>query len=267
MEPYFFLPGRSPLLVSMPHIGTHVPTAVSTAMTDEARALPDTDWYLDRLYNFLNDLGASVLQANYSRYVIDLNRDPDSKPLYPEASNTELCPTTTFAQDQIYKYLLMVEDHEVSRRLIEVWRPYHQKLKAELETIKSRHGIAVLWDAHSIRSEVPRFFDGKLPDFNIGTVDGTSAARDLIVQLKLVAKQAEGFSSVVDGRFKGGYITRTYGDPENGVHAVQLELSQSTYMNEDPPYGMNMDKCALVRPVLRQMLDTALDWALAKLRH
>ena len=263
MEPYRFTPGDSPLLVSMPHVGTHVPEAIAAGMTEAALALPDTDWHVDRLYDFLGNLGASVIAATHSRYVIDLNRDPAGKPLYPGASETELCPTTLFDSGPIYRDGRAPDAEEVARRRETVWQPYHDRVSETLEALKAQHGLALLWDAHSIRSAVPRFFEGRLPDLNLGSGSGVTAAPALIERVAEAARSAaaEGYSHAVDGRFKGGYITRAYGNPQSGIHALQLELSQITYMDENPPYGFREDLAVQVRPVLRRLLETALDWA------
>ena len=261
MEPYRFTQGTAPLLVSMPHVGTHVPPEIADRMTDEARPLPDTDWHVDRLYDFLGDLGVSVLAATHSRYVIDLNRPPDGKPLYPGASETELCPTSTFDEAPIYRPGAAPEPDEIAARREALWRPYHARLSRTLEILGRRHGVAVLWDAHSIRSRVPRFFDGRLPDLSLGTGGGVSAAPGLIERVSEAADSAaSGYSRVVDGRFKGGYITRHYGAPEAGVHALQLELSQATYMDETPPYRFREDLAAGTRPVLRCLLEAVIAW-------
>ena len=263
MDPFLFAQGHLPLLVSVPHAGTGVPEAQRACMTEAALALPDTDWHVDRLYDFLGELGASAIVATQSRYVIDLNRAPDSRPLYPGASNTELCPTTTFGEEPIYREGGAPDAEEIETRLKAVWRPYHAQIRAELERIKRHHGIALLWDAHSIRSEVPRFFEGRLPDLNLGTAGGDSASEDLTALLGSVAREAEalGYSHAINGRFKGGYITRSFGAPAEGIHAVQLEQSQITYMDEDPPYGFREDLAEQVRPVLQGLLDAALAWA------
>jgi N-formylglutamate deformylase len=260
MEPYQFAPGACPLLVSMPHVGTHLPAKTAELMTEAARGLADTDWHVDRLYDFLRDLDASVLAATHSRYVIDLNRAPDGKPLYAGASNTELCPTTTFGEQPVYRPGAGPDEAEVAARREAFWQPYHERLRAELEAIRSRHGIALLWDAHSIRSRVPRFFAGRLPDLNFGTGGGVTAKPDLLAALEHVAAASD-YTVAVNGRFKGGHITRVYGDPGAGIHAVQLELSQITYMDEASPYGFREDLAAGIRPVLRELLETALDWA------
>ncbi len=260
MEPYRFSAGSSPLLVSMPHVGTAVSSEIAADMTEAARQLPDTDWHVDRLYEFLDALGASVIAATQSRYVIDLNRAPDGRALYPGASNTELCPTTTFAEEPIYRAGAAPDADEVTRRRKTIWEPYHRQLGEELKAIRARHGIAFLWDAHSIRSEVPRFFEGRLPDLNIGTGGGTSAADGLVAAVAKAAGESAHYSSVVDGRFKGGYITRNYGDPASGIHAIQLELSQITYMEEDPPFRFREDRAARIRPTLSSMVEAGLAW-------
>jgi N-formylglutamate deformylase len=232
---------------------------MAARMTEAARALPDTDWHVDRLYDFLEDLDASVLTATQSRFVIDLNRAPDGAPLYPGASNTELCPTTTFDELPVYRAGQGPDEAEIEARRARVWRPYHERLRAELAAIKARHGVALLWDAHSIRSRVPRFFEGRLPDLNFGSGGGVTADPELLGRLAEVAG-GSGYTQAVDGRFKGGYITRAYGRPGDGIHAVQLELSQVVYMDEAPPYGFREDLAAGIRPVLRRLLERAQDW-------
>ncbi len=261
MEPYRFHPGHTPLLVSMPHVGTHVPEALARRMTKAALDVPDTDWNVDRLYDFLGADGASVLVATHSRYVIDLNRPPDNRPLYPGASNTELCPLTLFDDSPIYVERGEPDAMEVALRLDRYWRPYHHRLAETLAAVREKFGVALLFDAHSIRSRVKRFFDGRLPDLNLGTADGRSAAADLTGRLVEIAAEAEGYSTILNGRFKGGYTTRHYGKPANGVHAIQLELAQSTYMDEDPPFGFRDDLAASLRPTLRAMIGAMTDWA------
>ncbi|HEY5597709.1 MAG TPA: N-formylglutamate deformylase, partial [Kiloniellales bacterium] len=263
MDPFRFHAGDTPLLVSIPHAGTYVPPEIVARLSPAARPLPDTDWHVDRLYDFLEEIGANVLCATHSRYVIDLNRPPDDTPLYPGADNTGLCPTTTFDEAPVYRNGAEPDGAEIAARREHIWRPYHDRLQAELGALIARHGIALLWDAHSIRSRVPRFFDGCLPDLNFGTGGGTSADPELPRRLAAVAAKASGYSHVVDGRFKGGFITRAYGDPANDVHAIQLELSQITYMDEAAPYGFREDLAAALRPVLRGLLRTGLDWTQA----
>jgi N-formylglutamate deformylase len=259
MEIYRFSEGTTPLLVSMPHVGTHIPQALRGRMTEAALAVPDTDWHVDRLYDFLAAAGASVIRATHSRFVIDLNRDPSGAPLYPGASNTELCPTALFDQQPIYHPGATPDAAEVAVRTEAWWRPYHDRLRAALDALKARHGYALLFDAHSIRSRVPRFFEGRLPDINLGTGGGTTAAPALAGRALAAAGQGS-YSAVLDGRFKGGYITRYYGRPAEGVHALQLELSQVTYMDEDPPFAFREDLAAEIRPVLRRVVEAVRDW-------
>jgi N-formylglutamate deformylase len=252
MELYRYREGRTPLVVSMPHTGTHIPEWLAPRLSSAARALPDTDWHLERLYDFLDDLGASVLVATHSRYVVDLNRPPDNTNLYPGQDTTGVVPLDTFHREPLYLPGFPPSDEEVGKRIETYWRPYHQRLQQALEETKDRHGYALLWDAHSIFSMLPRFFRGKLSDFNLGTADGKSCAPGIGEAL---AKAVEGYGVVLNGRFKGGYITRRYGDPVNGVHAVQLELSEATYMEETPPYRWRESLARELRPQLRTLLE------------
>lgn len=261
MDTFKFTEGSAPLLVSMPHDGIAVPLDLAECMTAHARTTPDTDWHMARLYDFAGELGASVLRPFYSRYVIDLNRPPDGTELYPGASNTELCPTLCFDESPIYKQGEEPGTSEIGARRDRYWKPYHDQIASTLAELKARHGIAMLFDAHSIRSEVPRFFDGKLPDLNLGTANGESCKPTLQAALTTVLENANGYTHVVNGRFTGGYITRTYGDPANGVHAVQLEQAQSSYMNENSPYDYREELAEGVRPTLRALLETMLEWA------
>lgn len=260
MDTYEFSPGRVPLLVSMPHDGTRVPDSIAARMAEHALRLPDTDWNVSRLYAFARDLGAAIIRPRYSRYVVDLNRAPDNRALYPGASNTELCPLSCFDFEPIYRPGQAPDAGEIEERVATYWRPYHARLGEELEVLRDTHGIALLYDAHSIRSRVPRFFEGTLPDLNLGTADGASAASALETRLAAVAGASVEFATKVNGRFKGGYITRAYGRPGQGVHAVQLELSQRTYMDEAYPFTYHQQRAARVQPVLRALLEAMLDW-------
>jgi N-formylglutamate deformylase len=251
MEPFRYRRGRSPLLVSMPHTGTYVPQEILERLTPAARALPDTDWHLERLYDFLEALGASVLVATHSRYVVDLNRPPDGASLYPGQDTTGIVPLDTFAREALYSGEFP-DENEVEQRIQAYWQPYHAKLKQTLEELKAEHGYALLWDAHSIVSQCPRFFQGRLADLNLGTADGRSCAPGVGEAL---AKAVEGYSAVLNGRFKGGYITRRYGDPANRVQAVQLEMACCTYMQECAPYAFDEALAARVRPQLRTLLE------------
>lgn len=261
VDVYRYHEGSTPLLVTMPHCGTIIPAAIAARMTEAALRVPDTDWHVDRLYDFAPELGAGVLQAAHSRYVIDLNRPPDDTTLYPGRSNTELCPTTAFDCSPLYQAGQEPTEDEIAQRLEAYWRPYHLRLREALEGIRERHGIAVLYEAHTIRSRVPRFFEGTLPDLNLGSAGGASCAAELERRLAGILGSVDGFTHAINGRFKGGYTTRAYGAPHRNVHAVQLELSQRTYVNESRPGLYREHRAARVRPVLRRLLESALEWA------
>ncbi len=251
-------PGSSPLLVSMPHIGTEIPPALRDAYQPRALAVEDTDWHLERLYDFLSALGASVLMPRTSRYVIDLNRPPEDTPMYPGAANTELCPTHFFNGDALYQPGREPDLAERLRRRAAYWQPYHDALALELARIQALHGYVVLWDAHSIRSTIPWLFEGTLPGLNIGTASGASAHPAIALALDQVCQSAGGASHVLNGRFKGGYITRHYGDPARHVHAVQLEMCQNLYMQEAPPFGYDEQLAQKIQPQLQRMVSAAL---------
>lgn len=228
--------GSIPLLISMPHVGTRIPPEIAAGMTPTALQLDDTDWHIERLYDFARAMGASILVPTYSRYVIDLNRPPDGSSLYPGQATTGLCPQTTFDGIALYQAGAEPDAAQTAQRLDAYWRPYHAALQAELARLQAGHGRVFLWEAHSIRSHVPRLFDGELPVFNFGSVGGQSCDPARAARLFALA-QATGRSAVLDGRFKGGYITRAYGRPQQGVQAIQLELAQRAYMEERLPYA------------------------------
>jgi N-formylglutamate deformylase len=244
--------GRTPLLVSMPHTGTYVPEIILARLSDAAKPLPDTDWHLERLYDFLDDIGASVLIATHSRYVVDLNRPPDNANLYPGQDITGVVPLDTFHKEPLYEPRQEPTPAEAEGRITKYWQPYHARLQHELERLKAHHGYALLWDAHSIFSEVPRFFQGRLPGLNLGTADGRSCAAGIGEAL---LREIQGYSAVLNRRFKGGYITRRYGEPAKNVHAVQLEMAEAIYMEESPPYRFRDDLAAKLRPQLRRLLE------------
>ncbi len=224
--------GSGPLLVSIPHAGTKLPAALSAGLTLQGRALPDTDWYVDELYQFAVDWSeVSVLRANYSRYVVDLNRPADDTELYPGRVKTGLFPLATFAGDPIYQPGAEPDRAERQDRLLRYWQPYHDALANALDQLRERHGFALLWDAHSIASEVPALFEGRLPDFNFGTANGDACAPELLNAVVRSARQ-QGLKVVCNERFQGGHITRHFGCPARGCHAIQLELSQRCYLNE-----------------------------------
>ncbi|HEX7932458.1 MAG TPA: N-formylglutamate deformylase [Paraburkholderia sp.] len=251
--------GSLPLLISIPHLGTRIPADIAGTMTPVAQSTDDCDWHLDRLYAFAKRMGASILAPTYARYVIDLNRPPDGANLYPGQDTTGLLPVDTFDKEALYLEGHLPDETEVARRREAYWKPYHEALANELAALKARHGNVLLWEAHSIRSQVPRFFEGRLPDFNFGTSNGASAAAGLGEELAAVVERHGGYSAVANGRFKGGYITRQYGQPSQGVHAVQLELSQITYMQEERPYAYDETLAAQVEPLLEELVATALE--------
>jgi N-formylglutamate deformylase len=260
-ETYTLHRGTSCLLVSLPHVGTQLPADQHDRYVDRAFDFEDTDWHLERLYGFVRERGASLIVPRHSRYLIDLNRPPEDQPMYPGVNNTELCPTRFFTGEPLYRAACEPDSAEVARRVDAYWRPYHAALQAELQRLRAAHGHAVLFDGHSIKPELPWLFDGRLWDLNLGTVDGTSCAASLrdALAARLAAQQR--YSHIVDGRFKGGTITRTYGRPAEGVHAVQLEMAWSCYMEETPPFAWREDRAAQVRPLLEDLVDTLQRWS------
>ncbi len=257
---YRFTPGETPLLISVPHAGTVIPAEIAARMTPEALVLPDTDWHVDKLYDFAPALGAGLIVATHSRYVVDLNRDPSGAPLYPGADNSELAPLKTFASQPIYRAGEEPGETEIDARRQTYWSPYHEKIGDELARLKARFGLAILWDGHSILSHVPRFFDGRLPDFNLGTGKGATADDDLTARIMRALGDAPGFTSVLNGRFTGGYITRRWGRPLDCFHALQLEMAESAYMDEAPPFAWDPDRAAPLKSVLRGVIGALIAW-------
>jgi len=252
--------GSIPLLVSIPHCGTFIPEDIKQQLLPLALDVRDTDWHLPILYAFAKEMGASVLQANMSRYVIDLNRPIDQTNLYPGQDTTLLCPIDNFDRQPLYPEGKTPSQDEINRRRQLYWQPYHDALSAELARIKATHGHAVLWDAHSIRSVLPRFFEGKLTDLNLGTGGGSSCDPKLADRVLACAKTATSFTSVLNGRFTGGTITRSYGQPANDILAIQLEMTWCSYMLEEPPSAYAPERAAKVQPVLKQMLQLCAGW-------
>lgn len=249
---FSFTAGTTPLLISIPHDGRLLMPGQAGRMTDDGRALPDTDWFVRDLYAFADELGAGVIAANYSRYVVDLNRPADDAALYEGQASTGLCPYKTFGGKDIYIDGATVSARDKAERIDLYWRPYHARISDVLADLRDNYGYALLWDAHSIASEVPMLFHGVLSDLNVGSNDGDSCSASCESSVMSVA-EASAYSAVLNGRFRGGYITRNYGDPENGVHAIQLELSQRCYMNEkNPTYDAVL--AAIIAATIRKML-------------
>lgn len=233
MSPYTLHRGTAPLLISLPHNGSAIPDDVAARMKRPARRSPDTDWHVAELYDFARAMGASVIKPFASRYVVDLNRPADGHALYPGQNETGLVPTQLFSGEGIYRPGAEPDADEVADRVKRWWKPYHSALLDELRRLRKLHGRVVLWEGHSIRSHVPMLFDGRLPDFNLGTADGASCSPALQAKLAAVLEAQGDYTHAVNGRFKGGYITRHYGRPDEGIDAVQLELAQLNYMDED----------------------------------
>ncbi len=238
--------GGGRLLVSIPHAGTYVPPEIAAQFTAVGRALPDTDWHVDRLYDFVEETDATLLIATHSRYVVDLNRAPDGEKLYPGQAETGLVPAKTFAGEAIWR-----DAPETAARLDRYWHPYHGALAGELARIRDAHGTACLFDAHSIRSRVPRLFAGTLPALSFGTNDGRSASAHFAE--RAVEAVGSAYDSVLNGRFKGGWITRHYGQPAAGVQAIQLEIAQRAYLDEDDPVW-NPGRASGLQAVLRRLI-------------
>jgi len=260
MSLYDLARGEAPLVIDIPHAGTHVPPAIAARLTAAAIAVPDTDWHVERIFAFARDAGATLQVATHSRYVVDLNRDPSGAALYPGADNTELCPTRTFDGDAIYADGAVPDAAEIAARRAGFFTPYHASLAAELERVRARHGHAILLDGHSIRSVVPRFFAGRLPGLSLGTADGASCASGVQTAAAVVLAGSGAFTSVVNGRFKGGYVTRHYGQPDRGIHALQLEIAQACYMDEAPPYPWDARRAETLVEVLRRLVAALLAW-------
>ena len=258
--------GDSPIVLGQPHGGTHVPADIFARLNARGQGLDDTDWHINQLYDGLLD-GATVVQSHVHRYVIDANRDPAGQSLYPGQNTTTLVPTTDFDGHAIWKEGQSPSEDEVQSRLEAFHAPYHDALKAELERVKSKHGVAILYDCHSIRSEIPFLFDGVLPVFSIGTNDGTTCAPAIEAATLSACEAAVGFGVVLNGRFKGGWTTRHYGQPDTGIHAIQMELAQSAYMQEAAPWAYREPQADALRAhlsnILKQLNNIALFGALA----
>jgi N-formylglutamate deformylase len=254
---YTLTRGTVPLLISVPHDGRMLAPGMQDQMTPAGLELPDTDWHVNTLYAFADGIGASILSANYSRYVVDLNRSRDDDALYPAKFSTGLCPQETFAGAEIYEQGYVVSESDKIDRIETCWQPYHDCIQTELDTLKRQHGYALLWDAHSIPGVVPLLFDGELPNLNLGTNGGSSCA-DVVQSAVEQAAESSSYSTVLNGRFKGGYITRHYGNPAESIHAIQLELSQRCYMDEKTR-EYDGTRAAQLLEVLKRMLSAFIE--------
>jgi N-formylglutamate deformylase len=247
--------GHVGMLISMPHNGQAIPPSILKTMTPNAKNVAETDWYMDKLYDFASAMGIYIIQPTYNRYVIDLNRDISGVNLYPGANSTELCPTTAFDLSPLYLKGKKPTEAEIEQRIETYWKPYHLAIENTISDLKAKYGKVVLLDAHSILSEVPRFFEGSLPDFNFGSgCEGEGASCSEALLQAVMALDFSPYTKVGNGRFKGGFITRAYGDPVNNVHALQLELSQATYMDE-PSNHYNVEKANQVKKKLVQLVE------------
>jgi len=256
-EHYRLWPGSGPLLISLPHDGSELPSDLHERMTASAQTVPDTDWHVGRLYDFARAMGASILRPRWSRYVVDLNRPPDGAALYPGQSETGLCPLLTFMREAIYRDEQAPSTAEISERVDRYWRPYHSALASTLSHLRERFDRVLLWEGHSIVGTCPMFFEGRLPDYNLGTADERSCAPDIAAAVADMLRRS-GARFAINGRFKGGFITRRYGQPHTGVSAIQMELAQSNYMREGAPFDYDESLAATTIPVLRSMLQASL---------
>jgi N-formylglutamate deformylase len=247
--------GTSPVILAFPHTGTDVPADIRERLNDTGKILADTDWHIHHLYDGLLE-GVTTVRATFHRYVLDANRDPQGTSLYPGQNTTGLIPDTDFDGKPIWKDGQAPTEADIATRLRDFHAPYHAALAAEIERVKAIHGVVLLYDCHSIRSHIPFLFEGKLPDFNIGTDMGKTCAPAIEKATVAVAGAAEGYTSILNGRFKGGWTTRYYGRPETGVHAIQMELAQSTHLaTETPPFAYDPAKADLLRVHLKIILE------------
>ena len=253
--------GNSPIVLGQPHGGTYVPETIAARLNDNGAKLADTDWHITQLYDGLLP-DATVVKSNVHRYVIDANRDPVGVSLYPGQNTTSLVPLTDFDGQDIWAKGQEPSADEIEDRRAKFHATYHTALRAELARVRAKHGVAILFDCHSIRSNIPYLFDGELSIFNTGTNMGTTCAREIGHMVHAIA-DASGFSAVINGRFKGGWTTRHYGQPETGIHAVQMEIAQRAYMHESPPWAYAADRAATLRPHLQRMLETLSTLALS----
>lgn len=265
-QAFTLTPGRVPLLISLPHAGTEIPADQWSRYGERALRSEDSDWHLEAVYAPIAErLGASLLVPRYSRYLIDLNRPPTDAPMYAGSNNTGLCPLTDFEGRPLYRDGAEPDAAERERRVAAYWRPYHEALEAELQRLRAQHGVALLWDGHSIESELPWLFDGRLPDLSLGSNSGAACGAVPLQAVTAALAGQQRYSQVVDGRFKGGHITRHYGRPGQGIHALQMEMVQAIYMLEDKrhpaPRPLLTERVAELRPLLQTLLEVFLEAA------
>ncbi len=252
--------GDGPLVLGLPHTGTDLPAEIAGRLNARGQALADTDWHIHLLYEGLVP-SATTVRTRIHRYVIDANRDPGGESLYPGQDTTGLCPVTDFDGAPIWKDGAAPDAEEIEARRAAFHAPYHAALAAELERVRARHGHAILYDCHSIRSRAPFLFEGVLPDFNIGTKDGTTCDPAIERAVAGICAGADGYTSVLNGRFKGGWTTRHYGRPAEGLHAIQMELAQSSHLAaEAPPWALDAARATRLRAVLKTILNTLNEW-------
>ena len=259
MNPVEIQHGDSPVVLGLPHTGTYIPDVIKADLNHRGLALDDTDWHIERLYDGLLK-GVTTVRANFHRYVIDANRDPSGASLYPGQNTTGLVPLTDFDANNIWDNPPSIA--EIEARRVAFHRPYHAALKQELQRIYAIHGMAILYDCHSIRSHIPFLFEGTLPDFNIGTNNGATCDMRIANAVDEICKNAAQYTSVINGRFKGGWTTRHYGQPQSNIHAIQMELAQSTYLSAQcAPWSYDETKAAKLRSHLQNILKTLTDLA------
>lgn len=262
MTPFSVTKGDGPIVLGQPHGGTFVPADLFARLNPNGQGLSDTDWHINRLYDGLLDR-VTVVQSHVHRYVIDANRDPAGVSLYPGQNTTTLCPTSDFDGEAIWQDGQAPSEDEILSRRAAYHTPYHAALREELDRVKAKHGVAILYDCHSIRSDIPFLFAGLLPAFSIGTDNSTTCNRLIETTVSDLANSATGYDSVLNGRFKGGWTTRHYGKPDTGVHAIQMELAQRAYMDETAPWAYRADRADQLRPHLKAFLQHLNDLALS----
>jgi N-formylglutamate deformylase len=259
MTLYSCIEAASPLILNFPHSGVYLPPRIASCLTQTARALPDTDWHVPRLYGFAQALDVSWMEARVSRYAIDLNRDPKGASLYPGQATTALCPLQGFSGAPLWKAGCEPDEQEITERKNRFFTPYHAALEAQIERVKAVHGFALLLDCHSICGTIPRLFDGALPTLNLGTHSGQSCAPALQSRIARILQQSPQ-THIINGRFKGGWITRHYGKPQHAVHVLQMEIAQHAYMDEKPPFTWQGHKAVQLQETLKQIVTSLLEW-------